>query len=227
VSSLADKEDYYYRYLLTSEVGTRIAGIHRKYLAAYFWRIFRAYECQKVVDVGSGLGFFVANAPTGVQVVAVDANSKVVAHCLREGLMAEQGDAVSLPFADGSFDGIMCAHLLEHVTAPEEVLREFARVLVREGLLVVRVPPFDASFYDDWTHVRPYTRKSLRRLAEVSGFTVMELYSYHYDIPLANPLLHKFVNFVRHFPGIERLVDQAVRMYGLPPWEIVLIARKN
>src|SRR5215218_4599572 len=37
-------------------------------------------------------------------------------------------DAADMPFADGAFDYVICSNLLEHVTDPERVAAELARV---------------------------------------------------------------------------------------------------
>ncbi len=42
-----------------------------------------------------------------------------------------EADAQYLPFADGSFDYVICAHVLEHAEDPERMLRELMRVARR------------------------------------------------------------------------------------------------
>lgn len=223
---MSGNEEHYYRYLLTSEVGASMADQHRRNIADYFWGILNSNNCRRVADIGCGLGFFVEHAPAGIEATGVDSNRLVVEHCVARGVSAVHGDAGNLPLADASYDGVFCSHLLEHLSAPETAMREFARVLAQGGLLVVRVPPFNDSFYDDWTHVRPYTEKTLARLAEASGFSVVRLYRYHYDLPFRATAIMKLFNRVRHLSLVEWLVDCAIKLYGLPPLEIVLIARK-
>ncbi len=46
----------------------------------------------------------------------------------------------SLPFDDGSFDLIICNHVLEHVASPAQALAEFHRCLVPGGLLIAQTP---------------------------------------------------------------------------------------
>ena len=45
-----------------------------------------------------------------------------------------------LPFRDGSFDFLVCYHVLEHVRDDAASMRELARVLSSRGLAVVQVP---------------------------------------------------------------------------------------
>lgn len=57
-----------------------------------------------------------------------------------------------LPFADGSFDEILCNDILEHVEYVP-VLKEMARILVPGGAMHIRVPHFTSrNNYVDPTH---------------------------------------------------------------------------
>lgn len=53
------------------------------------------------------------------------------------------GDLTALPFGDATFDLIVCFHVLEHVPADDEAVRELARVVGREGEVLVVVPSED------------------------------------------------------------------------------------
>ena len=224
-----DKEESYYQYLLTSEIGEDRARAHREIVAEYFWKIFRGYGCRDVLDVGCGLGSFIGKAGPGVNAIGIDSNRRVVEHCRKAGLNALFGDATKLPFDDSiRIDGIICSHVLEHLLDPEKAFREFGRVLKGGGVLVVRVPLFDASFYDDWTHIRPFTKKTLHRLAVATGFKTKRIFYYHYDLPfrLWNNLFFRALNRVRHMSGIEAIIDSLIRASGLPASELVLVAMK-
>lgn len=49
-------------------------------------------------------------------------------------------DLGRLPFATGSFDLVTCAMVVEHLTTPEVVLADFARVMRSGALLVIHTP---------------------------------------------------------------------------------------
>jgi SAM-dependent methyltransferase len=49
-------------------------------------------------------------------------------------------DARDLPFEDGSFDAVLCSHVLEHIPEDVEAAREMARVLRTDGLALIQVP---------------------------------------------------------------------------------------
>lgn len=49
-------------------------------------------------------------------------------------------DLCDLPFEDGTFDHIVCSHVLEHIPDDDRAMRELRRVLAREGTAIVNVP---------------------------------------------------------------------------------------
>jgi SAM-dependent methyltransferase/uncharacterized protein YbaR (Trm112 family) len=72
-------------------------------------------------------------------------------------------DGHDLPFADGSFDAVVCQAVLEHVMDPPRVVAEMRRVLVPEGLLYAEVP-FMQQVHEGAYDVTRYTYVGLRRL---------------------------------------------------------------
>lgn len=54
-----------------------------------------------------------------------------------------QADAQALPFGAGSFDALLCSHVLEHVDDDLAAAREFARVLRPGGVALIQVPVDD------------------------------------------------------------------------------------
>jgi len=61
-------------------------------------------------------------------------------------------DLTSLPFADGSFDVIVCSHVLEHIPADDDAMDELHRVLAPTGMAILDVPLSGGEeTYEDWT----------------------------------------------------------------------------
>ncbi len=65
------------------------------------------------------------------------------------------GDVLRLPFADGSFDRVIAAEVLEHVRADARAITELARVLRPGGTLAVTVPRWLPEAVN-WTLSRDY-----------------------------------------------------------------------
>jgi SAM-dependent methyltransferase len=77
-----------------------------------------------------------------------------------------------LPFDDGSFDAVVMKDVLEHVGDAAALVREVRRVLSAGGRVFASSPDAQRWVWDDYTHRRPFTRKSYRLLFEDQGFTV-------------------------------------------------------
>jgi len=91
----------------------------------------------------------------------------------------KQGDALSLPFADGEFDRVVAAEVLEHIPADTDAIAELARVLRPGGTMAVTVPRWlpekvcwalsDAYHEVEGGHVRIYRGHELVAKLEAAG----------------------------------------------------------
>ena len=101
-----------------------------------------------------------------------------------------------LPFEDGQFQVVFNKSVFEHVRDISPLLRECHRVMEAQGRLVTLVPDWMAQwrhFYDDWTHVRPFTLTGLRECIQSHGFEVKEAIRFRqlpllWDHPYLSPL---------------------------------------
>ena len=79
-----------------------------------------------------------------------------------------------LPVEDSSISLLLGLSVIEHLNDPGNFLAESRRVLTKDGVLLLVVPNFKynyASFYDDPTHVRPYTSMGIKMLLQLAGYT--------------------------------------------------------
>lgn len=86
-----------------------------------------------VLDVGCGEGDQMEeNLRVGNRVTGVDLDWTSLLRCRERGLNVTCARAEKLPFADSSFDGILCKVVLPY-TREEEAIAEFARLLKPGG----------------------------------------------------------------------------------------------
>ncbi|MCK9375587.1 MAG: class I SAM-dependent methyltransferase [Syntrophobacterales bacterium] len=134
---------------------------------------------RRVLEVGCGTGnFSLASARRGAEVVGLDCSGSMLARAQdkagRQGLAITwvRGLASGLPFADGSFDGLMCILALDFMADREMALQEMVRVLSPGGFLAVAV----LNRFSLWTLkrvIRAWLKPSLWR--EVRFLTPKEL----------------------------------------------------
>ena len=78
-----------------------------------------------------------------------------------------------LPLDDNSVDHIISNSVIEHINNPEVFLKEVKRILKNDGNFILVTPNFKYGyddFYDDPTHVKPYTDTSIQKLLEMFKF---------------------------------------------------------
>lgn len=154
-------------------------------------RMLGGVPASRVLDVGCSAGYFAQRARalghhvTGVDVVEIpgvqDRTDHFVKASLEDGIPGEAGEG---------FDVVVAADVIEHLSRPAAVLRDMCRVLRPGGQVLLSVPNFahwyprfrvaaGAFGYDrrgilDETHLRFFTRATLRRLVRASGFDILE-----------------------------------------------------
>ena len=136
---------------------------------------------ERVLDLGCGAGDFLAALreagaePVGVEIAqaAVErARTNVPGADVR---LLEDG---VIPAGHGEFDLVWCSEVLEHIPDVAEALHEVRRVLKPGGRLLLTVPRngpisllrFDSTFDPLGQHVRFFTRRSLARTLDATGF---------------------------------------------------------
>lgn len=127
-------------------------------------------DCDTILDIGCGTAWFtkaLADAYPNAQLFGTDVLNAVKFDKL-EFILAS---ATHLPFRAGSFDAVSCKAVLEHLSGPLQAIREINRVLKEDGIVFISVPDARSkSFWDDYTHIRPYTKKSMKALLIDGGF---------------------------------------------------------
>ncbi len=132
---------------------------------------------KTVLDLGCGEGYGCdilskhASKVVGVDVSSQSverANTNYSSPILSFQCIAYLEDS-KLPFADNSFDSVVCFHVIEHVTTDHLLVQEIRRVLKPDGIAFLSTP--NASFrllrfQNPWNrfHVKEYTQKSLQEL---------------------------------------------------------------
>jgi SAM-dependent methyltransferase len=133
---------------------------------------------KKVLDVGSGdKAFFNVCLKKKINISEIDGST---------GIDFEKD---KLPFENESFEIVIFNAVIEHLYNPNLVLSEIFRVLKKGGLLITTAPNYHYGykyFYDDPTHVHPYTPRSLIKVLQMNNFAENFVYPF---------LVNKSINY--------------------------------
>jgi 2-polyprenyl-3-methyl-5-hydroxy-6-metoxy-1,4-benzoquinol methylase len=154
-------------------------------------------KLETVLDVGCGCGAtgqYLKNHLTAKQVVGVEMNPAMAqqAQAILDQVIIGDLQQIDLPFEPGYFDCIICADVLEHLYDPWSALTRLSRYLTDEGYLLLSVPNVQHwsmilkllvgrwEYRDegilDCTHLRFFTRTSLRDLIQRAGFQIEKMH---------------------------------------------------
>jgi methionine biosynthesis protein MetW len=129
-----------------------VKDAHKGYYSAgeysddrYRWTIttfLSSCQGKRILEVGCGNGRLLKLLQVANEVVGVDASEDGIVACVERGIEGHCMDPSSepLPFADESFDVVICLESMEHLMSPYYALMEMRRVLKTGGTLICSVP---------------------------------------------------------------------------------------
>ncbi|ANW65306.1 methyltransferase [Mycobacterium sp. djl-10] len=193
----------------------------------------------QVIDVGAGAGRHSFEAyRRGAHVIAFDQDKEELENVstMFEAMAAEgeapagaqaeavAGDALALPYADGTFDVVIASEILEHVPADEAAIAELVRVLKVGGTLAVTVPRWlperlcwllsDEYHANEGGHIRIYKADELRAKVEARGMRCTHTHHAH--------ALHSPYWWIKCAVGVEKTRHPAVSAYHrLLVWDMM------
>jgi 2-polyprenyl-3-methyl-5-hydroxy-6-metoxy-1,4-benzoquinol methylase len=179
----------------------RRAGGYGDYLAQASWRLEKATRqvrelrartalaAGRVLDIGSGYGFFrVALEEAGYEHDGLEVSefARAVASSsygleTYAGTLEEHWERW-----ESRYDAVTLFDLIEHVTDPERMLEQIARILKPGGVVVIKTPNIDcpeASVFGPHyhslkrEHLNYFSAASLTAAAQRAGFTAIEVAS--------------------------------------------------
>lgn len=83
-------------------------------------------------------------------------------------------DAQAIPLEDESFDSIVSTQTLEHLPEPQKAIKEFYRLLKKDGYALITVPFFNEIHDEPYDYWR-FTKFSLEKIFKEAGFKIVEL----------------------------------------------------
>ncbi len=121
---------------------------------------------KSILECGCGAGRFTeVLLDTGAFVTSVDLSNAVDANARQFPISRQhrvaQADIMKLPFADQTFDVVLCLGVIQHTPSPEETIRQLFRFVKAGGSLVI---DHYALTWRRFSNIAPLVRQVLIRL---------------------------------------------------------------
>lgn len=184
---------------------------------------------RRILDFGCGTGMLggALKGQMDCEIVGVTFSEAEASEAAKrlDRVLVDNLDTFTAPPDFGSFDVVICSHILEHLREPQRLLRIARSLMTPGGTLIVALPnvlhwkqrllllrghfKYTEGGIMDSTHVRFYDWDTARVLVSDSGFELREAISEgNFPLPLVRRVLpKKFASgldrmFTRAFPGL-------------------------
>lgn len=147
------------------------------------------------LDVGTGNGDGTALFSQYKRTIGIDFGSKSLKIAKGKKLEVLQADSRALPFKENIFKSITCLDVLEHIPNPEFAIHEIARVLAKDGELILQTP-IKESFKE--------------RLLLLVRFLRIKKQKQPYDKPLSKNEIHRIL----HENNLKIISERPIRYWA-------------
>ncbi|MBU4288999.1 MAG: class I SAM-dependent methyltransferase [Proteobacteria bacterium] len=155
------------------------------YLTKRFF-LNKGHSGKVLLDIGSGKGnALVGFSRNGFNVKGIDKRNECVNILPDFDIRECDLEKDNFSFEDNYFDYIYSKSVLEHIYNTEHIIKETYRTLKPGGITVQLTPDWATdykNFWDDPTHVKPFTRKGLQNAFELGNFVNVKCESF-YQLP--------------------------------------------
>ena len=128
-------------------------------------------------------------------------------------------DATAIPVPSTSFDVVLCTEMIEHHPHPIEVVREFGRILVSGGRLILTAPLGSGIHQEPYHFYGGYTPYWYQKFLAEAGFGSIEVVTNG-----AGPRMfaQESIRFAREWSPFRSGLPLALRLIWAPFWLLAL-----
>ena len=170
-------------------------------ISSMYWQLLGVLKGM-VLDVGSGQGGFGLAKPTEVELYGIERDPLITKKSKNYTEIAhlEINNNFIMPFKEVVFSGVLARDILEHIEKPWVLTDQIFKNMISGGVFVCSVPKADPKVvWNDYTHIRGFTKNALKSLIENSGFEVMSVF------PMSGYTLATRFGVAKYLPIIAKL----------------------
>jgi cyclopropane fatty-acyl-phospholipid synthase-like methyltransferase len=155
-------------------------------LAQYLVKTFNLKPNQSILEIGCGRCELLSHfGEIGLDTYGVDSAISAAGYAKTAKanfeLIEFKPDMSEAIFGGKKFDIIFTKSFIEHIPEPISFFRWCNDLLVDGGKIITLTPDWESNykiFYDDFTHVKPFTEVSLNQALEASGYEEISVFRF-------------------------------------------------
>ena len=125
-------------------------------------------------------------------------------------------DIVNIPVKKSSFDAIMCVEVLEHLPQPALAIKEFSRILKKDGTLLITAPFASITHFAPYYFANGYSKYWYEKILVEAGFSIVEIsYNGNYFLYLAQEL-KRLLSVASAYSRISRMQRLVYELLSIP-----------
>jgi len=176
-------------------------------------------KTAKIIDIGcSGCAMLADLASAGFShLFGLDVSETAIGICQKRGFQSTHvADGASTGYGPGAFEVAIASDILEHMQEDAAAIREWARILNKDGTLIIFVPAhrYLWSKHDAANqHFRRYRKNELKSVVEENGFYIERIG--YWNFCLFFPVL--FTRGIQRLLVRQSVVSGADNLYRVNP----------
>jgi SAM-dependent methyltransferase len=175
-----------FRHKVANKVTKLLFGLtHRHEL--FLFQLYNKYFTGKnisVLDIGSGAGYALLYNNPNILKHAVDRDNYFETELRKNNInficydIEKYNLSELVKIIGGKVDLLIMNHVIEHIYYPDKFIAEIDKILNPDGIVYIRTPDiekFKFEFYNDYTHVHPFTKVSILQLFKAYPFELLSI----------------------------------------------------
>jgi len=146
--------------------------------------VIERYAKGRILDIGCAFGLLLKVAQErGWEANGVELSKHSAEYAQKQGIDVFNGVLKDAKYPKKHFDAVVMIELIEHLSDPKGTLKEVNRVMKKEGTIAIQTANIDSITArldgKNWHYYLPghlhyFSRKTLRRMLEETGFEVVK-----------------------------------------------------
>jgi ubiquinone/menaquinone biosynthesis C-methylase UbiE len=121
-------------------------------------------------------------------------------------------DITAIPESDASFDAIMCIEVFEHLPDPLMAIKEFSRLLRKDGILILTAPFCSLTHFAPYHFSTGFNRYYYEKHLADNSFKIVEIVQNGNYFEYIAQEIRRIPNVAHRYSGVKLTLSERIRL---------------